>query len=89
MNVLAVMAMKEPPHAATVSDIQKNIVDAYNNVASQSMISAANEIEGTWDENGICNITVSCDGAWQKRGYNSMNGIVTVISVDTGKCIYY
>ena len=26
------------------------------------MISAASEIEGTKDENGICDITVSCDG---------------------------
>ena len=36
-------------HGTTVGDIQKNIVDAYNNLASQSMISAANEIEGTRD----------------------------------------
>ena len=69
--------LPEPPHATTVSDIQKNIVDAYNNIASQSMISTANEKEGTRDENGICDITVSCDGTWQKRGYNS------------GKCIDY
>ena len=53
------------------------------------MTSAANEIEGTKDENRICDITVLCDGAWQKGGYNSLNGIVIVISVDTGKCIDY
>ena len=81
--------LPEPPHATTVSDIQKKTVDAYNNVASQSMISAANEIEGTRDENGICDITFSCDGTWQKRGYDSLNRIVTVISVDPGKCIDY
>ena len=40
------------------------------------MISAASEIEGTKDENGICDITLSCDGSWQKRGYSSLNGIV-------------
>ena len=81
--------LPEPLLATTVSDIQKNIVDACNNVASQSMISAANEIESTRDENGVCNITVSCDTTWQKRGYNSLNEIATVISVDTGKCINY
>ena len=81
--------LPEPPHITTVNDIQKNIVDAYNNAASHSMISAASEIEGTKDENGICDITVSCDGIWQKRGYSSLNGIVTVISGDTGKCIDY
>ena len=65
MNVRAVMAIREigrshtaleklceflnlpePPH-------EKNIVDAYNNVASQSKIFAAKEIEGTRNENGI------------------------------------
>ena len=54
--------LPEPSHAPTVSDIQKDIVDAYNDVASQSMISAANEIEGTRDENRIYEITVLCDG---------------------------
>ena len=79
----------EPPRATTISEIQKNIVDAYNNVPSQSTISGANEIEVTRDENVICDITVPCDGTWQKRSYNSLNGIVTVISFDTGKCIDY
>ena len=58
--------LPEPSRATTVSYTQKNIVDIYNNVASQSMIYAANEIEGTRDENGICDITVSCDGTWQE-----------------------
>ena len=30
---------------------------------------------------------VSCDGTWQRRGYSSLNGCVTTISVDTRKCI--
>ena len=69
--------MPEPPHATTVSDIQKNIVDA------------CNKIEGTRNEDEICEIAVSCDGKWQERGYNSLNGVVTVISIDTGKCVDY
>ena len=48
------LILPEPPHATTVSDIQKNIAHAYYNVASQSTISAANEIEVTRDKNGIC-----------------------------------
>ena len=31
--------------------------------------------------------TVSVDGTWQKRGHASHNGVVTVISTDTGKCL--
>ncbi len=30
---------------------------------------------------------VSIDGSWQKRGYSSHNGVVTVISLDTKKCL--
>ena len=38
--------LAEPSNATTVSDIQKDIVDAYNNVAYWSIISTVNEIEG-------------------------------------------
>ena len=64
-KLIGFLNLPEPLHTTTVSDIQKNIVDAYNNVAYQSMIFAANEIEGTRDENRICDITASCDGKWQ------------------------
>lgn len=30
---------------------------------------------------------MSCDGSWQRRGYSSLNGVVTVIS--SGKCLDY
>ena len=32
---------------------------------------------------------VSCDDheTWQKRGHSSMNGYVTTLSMDTGKCL--
>ncbi|GFW69817.1 uncharacterized protein TNCV_1884611 [Trichonephila clavipes] len=33
------------------------------------------------------NIAVAVDGTWEKRGYTSLNGIVTVTSIDTGKMI--
>lgn len=32
-------------------------------------------------------IGISCDGSWQRRGYSSMNGVVTVISMDNGKIL--
>jgi len=38
------------------------------------------------DMNGLLrNISVSGDGAWQKRGYSSLNGVMTLIS--GGKCV--
>ena len=53
------------------------------------MMEAA-ELKGwSTDEDLLCNVGVSCHGTWQKRGYWSLLGAVTVISVDTGKCLDY
>ena len=32
-------------------------------------------------------IMCSFDGSWQKRGFTSNNGVVSAISVESGKCI--
>ena len=55
------------------------------------MISAADELrKGVLDaDETFVDVAVSCDGTWQKRGYSSLNGVVTVISVDNGKCLNY
>jgi hypothetical protein len=36
---------------------------------------------------GIAHCGVSSDGTWQRRRYSSINGCVTTISMDTGRCI--
>ena len=33
------------------------------------------------------NTAVSVDGSWQKRGFTSMNGVVTLRSVNNGKSL--
>ena len=48
------------------------------------MLEAVNEVHS-----GVDDIAVSCDGTWQKRGLSPLLGAVTVISVDTGKCLDY
>ena len=58
-------------------------------VADNSMLQAVHEIKGDNSDDLICNIAVSCDGTWQKRGYSSLNGVVSVIKVETGKVIDY
>ena len=30
---------------------------------------------------------ISADGSWQKRGFTSLNGFVTIICLLTGKCL--
>ena len=39
------------------------------------------------DEDAVVNCPVSCDGTWQRRGYSSLNGCITVISIDSGKVL--
>ena len=40
-------------------------------------------------ENVIADITLPRDGSWQKRGFSSLNGLVTLIASDSGKCVDY
>ena len=39
------------------------------------------------DENGVLKTAISCDGSWQRRGFSSLNGCVTAISMETGKVL--
>ena len=41
------------------------------------------------EEEEVCDTAVSCDGAWQRRGYASLNDVIISISVETGKCLAY
>ena len=47
----------------------------------------ANEKFG--QKNEVTDIVVSCNGTWQRRGFSSLNGVVTVIASDNGKCVDY
>ncbi|GFT75853.1 uncharacterized protein TNCV_851531 [Trichonephila clavipes] len=48
--------------------------------------SMAEAVREAVDENdGKRDLAVAVDGSWQKRGFSSKNGLVTVTSVDTGK----
>ena len=40
-------------------------------------------------EGSVYDTAVSCDGSWQRRGYSSINGLVTAIRIDTGKCLAF
>ncbi|GFU68859.1 uncharacterized protein TNCV_1548431 [Trichonephila clavipes] len=50
--------------------------------------SMAEAVREAVDENdGKRDLAVAVEGSWQKRGFSSKNGLVTVTSVDTGKVI--
>ena len=66
----------------------KAILPAVKEVAEESMLNAVNEAVIENNEAEIdTDLAVSVDGSWQKRGHKSLNGIVSVISVDTGKVL--
>ena len=47
------------------------------------MKTAADELRsGKKDE--IIKTTISTDASWQRRGFSSLNGLVTVIAIDIG-----
>ena len=49
------------------------------------MIDAVKEIS---QSSSIIDTAVSVDGSRQRRGFSSSNGVVTAISMDTGKILY-
>ena len=50
------------------NETQKTVSEACNTVALQSMTNATDVLQENKDEQGISEVTVSCDGSWQKRG---------------------
>ena len=67
----------------------KWILESAKDVAKETMLDAAKEIASSkrQDKEDVVNCGVSCEGAWQKRGFSSLNGAYTVLSIDTGKIL--
>ena len=79
-----------PPMAyESYREMNKDIAICYSNITEKYKYDAVNELKSNVaeSEDGIYDVAVSCDGTWQKRGYASLNGVVTLISVDTGKVL--
>ena len=68
------------------SKVNKSLKSALFNVARKSMDNAAKEVKSLLPE-GSADCGVSVDGCWQRRGYQSLNGCVAAISIDTGKVL--
>ena len=51
------------------------------------MRKAAKELHGDVGEEVVIDVKVTCDGTWQKRGHQSLYGLVVVASWDTGKVL--
>ncbi|GFV47811.1 uncharacterized protein TNCV_4900661 [Trichonephila clavipes] len=66
---------------------KKKLEFAASNVACNTMKEAALEIRSNETDTEFSQCGVSVDGTWQRRGYSSLNGCVSVISIDSGKVL--
>ena len=84
-NFCALMNMPRPMTNRCYDKIVTTVSNSAQLVAEETMEDAAKEIRNFSDNTEIVDNTVSCDGSWQRRGYSSLNGVVTVISMTMGK----
>ena len=84
----SLMNMPQPMTAVNYDKLISKISAVAKTIAEETMSDAAeNIISKSPDTGSVVNTGVSVDGAWQRRGYASLNGIVTAISLDNGKVV--
>ena len=85
VNVARCMNMFSLGNAA-YNQINGSLGDAYEQAAEESMKKVASDIkQNTTTNQDPVTCRVSLDGTWQKRGFSSLNGIVT--AMNNGRCI--
>ena len=70
--------------------IQKSLASSYLDISRKSQSKAAYETHqkcSTSNPIDVADCNISVDGTWQRRGYSSLNGVVTLMSSVNKKCI--
>ena len=86
---MTLMNMPKPFTVNTYNKIVVKMATVAKEIALPSMNEAVKEIrekKGATDDE-VIDIGVSADGSWQRRGFSSNNGVVTAISIETGKVV--
>lgn len=90
------MNIPSPMTQKTFSNIQESIGSSYVKSAEANMKAAADDVriadhDGSEElaDDEVVNTAISADGTWQRRGFSSRNGVVTIIANTTGKCVDY
>ena len=81
----SLMNLPKPVTADNYYKIINRLVKTTKAVADITMQDAREELRADSSSNAIKDVEVSSDGTWQRRGYSSLNGVVTVISKKNGK----
>lgn len=77
----ALLDLPKPPQK--YFSYHKKLLTAIQDCAEDSMLRATQE--AVEENNGCTDLAVAVDGSWQRRGFKSLNGLVSVTSFDTGK----
>ena len=78
------------PKLVTVNNYDKIINRLVKTTKALADIIMQGRCEELWvdsSSDAIKDVEVSLDGTWQHRGYSSLNGVVTVISIKNGKAL--
>ena len=83
------MNMPPPPRPTPYALHNKGLLQSTKVVYGKTVEEACKEIHELKraELNKVVDCAVSCDGTWQRRGFSSLNGCVTTISMDTGKIL--
>ena len=86
----SVMNLPKPMTRCNYDKLSNLLRDAVKSVAETSMKNAAQTTRANInvnDDDIKVDTGVSVDGSWQRRGFSSSNGVVTVISNENGKIL--
>ena len=83
------MNMPPIPTSRPYAEHNKALLKAAKDVRYETMNDAAKEIHVLQNkqDDEVADCGISCDDTWQRRGFSSLNGCVTAISMDTGKVV--
>ena len=83
------MNMPPIPTSEPYAEHNKALLKVAKDVCYETMNDAAKEIHVLQNkqDDEVADCGISCDGTWQRRGFSSLNGCVTAISMDTGKVV--
>ena len=76
--------MPEPMLSNNYHNISLKLKESAKRVAEKSMSMAASKLRGAADS---ADVGVSVDGIWQRKGFTYLNGVITAISIDSGKVL--
>ena len=80
----ALMNLPKPMAATSYEKTVSSLLKASHEVAEETMKEAAEELK---DGDEVKDVGISADGSWQRRGFSSLNGTYTALSLQTGKIL--